>query len=98
MCRPTPVHYRVTANKLVRDLLDQNIIKRSQEKRSVWCTLAHIFEKPNRVPMDDFSYLNSCLVRVQAQVFATGEEIRQQLGSDCCVCGSAWMPYRHTIK
>ena len=47
-------------------------------------------EKPGRVPLSlrlvvDFSHMNSCLIRAQLQVFPTGEEIRQQLGSECNV-------------
>ena len=66
--RATPVHYRETADKLVRDLLNQDIIGRSRDKRSIWCASAHVVETPNRVPMAlrlvvDFSDLNSCVIR-----------------------------------
>ena len=89
-CRPTPVHYRETGEKLVKDLLDQRIIQRCGSSRSEYCAPAHFVEKPGRVPLAlrlvvDFTRLNEQLIRDQPQVFPTGEEIRQQLGADCCV-------------
>ena len=89
-CRPTPAHYREMGRKLVQDLLDQRIIERSGEGRSEYCAPAHFVEKPGRVPLAlrlvvDFTRLNEQLIRDQPQVFPTGEEIRQQLGPDCCV-------------
>ena len=89
-CRPTPAHYRETGEKLVQDLLDQRIIQRCGASRSEYCAPAHFVEKPGRVPLAlrlvvDFTKLNDQLIRDQPQVFPTGEEIRQQLGADCCV-------------
>jgi hypothetical protein len=89
-CRPTPAHYRATGEKLVQDLLDQRIIERSCTGRSEYCAPAHFMEKPGRVPLAlwlvvDFTRLNEQLICNQPQVFPTGEEIRQQLGPDCCV-------------
>ena len=89
-CRPTPVHYRETAAKLVQDLLDQRVIERCGSSRSEYCAPAHFVGKPGRVPLAlclvvDFTRLNEQLIRDQSQVFPTGEEIRQQLGHDCRV-------------
>ena len=43
----------------------------------------------------DYTGFNSCLIRDQAQVFPTGEEIRQQLGPECKVwiCMDALLAY-----
>ena len=76
--------------KLVYDLLDQIIIENWGNSRSEWCALAHFVENPGRVPLVlrlvvDFSHLNECLIWGQPQVFPTGEEIWQQLGSKCVV-------------
>ena len=51
---------------------------------------AHFEEKPGRDPLAlglvvDYSALNACLIKDQAQVFPMGKEIRQQLGPECCV-------------
>ena len=74
----------------MQDLLDQRIIQRCGASRSEYCAPAHFLEKPGRVPLAlclvvDFTRLNEQLIRDQPQVFPTGEEIRQQLGPDCCV-------------
>ena len=74
----------------MQDLLDQCIIERCGASRSKYCAPAHFVEKPGRVPLAlrlvmDFTRLNEQLIRNQPQVFPTGEEIRQQLGSDCKV-------------
>ena len=45
-CRPTPAHYRATAQKLLEDLLDQNITEYCGDSRSEWCSPAHFVEKP----------------------------------------------------
>ena len=70
-------------------MLDQNIIGYSGDRRSEWCAQAHFVEKPNRTLLAlrlvvDFLYINSCPIRDQAQLFPTGEEIRQQLDPECC--------------
>ena len=54
---------------------------------------ANFVKMPSRVPLaprlaKDYTHLNSCFItsdRDQAQVFSTGEEIRQQLGKECQV-------------
>ena len=51
---------------------------------------AHIVEKPVRVPLAlrllvDYTGLNFCLIRDQAQLFPTGEEIMQWLSKQCKV-------------
>ena len=89
-CRPAPTHYRETGRKPVQGLLDLRIIQRSGEGRSEYCAPAHFVEKPGKVPQAlclvvDFTRLNEQLICNQPQVFSTGEEIRQQLGPDCCV-------------
>ena len=88
-CCNSPVNYRPTADKLVDNLLYQNITGYSGDQSSKWCSPAHFVEKPNRVPLAlklivDFSFLNSCLIWDQAQAFPTGEEIRQLLDPECC--------------
>ena len=73
--------------RLVKDLLDQNIIARCGDMRSEWCAPAHLVKKPGRVLLAfrlvlDFTRLIKCLIRDQQQVFPMGVEIRQQLGSE----------------
>ena len=58
--------------------------------RSEWCTPVHFVKNPGRVLLPfclvvDFTLLNDCLIQDQPQVFSTGEEIRQQLASECKV-------------
>ena len=70
----TLMHYLATAKKLVEDLNDQNIIVHAAKQRSERCAPAHFVEKPRIVPlalrlMVDYTRLNSCLIRDQAQVF-----------------------------
>ena len=99
-CRPTPAHYRETAAKLVKDLLDQRVIERCGGSRSEYCAPAHFVKKPGRVPLAlrlvvDFTRLNEQLICDQPQVLPIGEEIRQQLGPDCkvWVCMDALAAY-----
>ena len=66
-CGPTPAYYKETGMKLVKDLLDQNIIAKCGNSRSQWCAPAHIAETPGKVPLTlrlvvDFTCLNNCLV------------------------------------
>ena len=86
-CRPTPLHYMETADKLLADLMAQGVIKEAGDTRSEWCIPAHFVIKPNRVPLAlrlvcDFTNLNSYLIRDQPATFPTGDDIRKQLGSD----------------
>ena len=88
--RPTLAHYWSTSNKLLDDLLEQDIIGYAGDQRSEWCAPAHYVEKPNMGPFTlrlgvDLTRLNSCLIIDQPKVFPTREEIRQQLGSKCKV-------------
>ena len=58
---------------------------------------AHFVEKPGRVPLalrlvGDYTQLNFCLIRDQALVFPTWEEIRQQLGKECQVWATSCSP------
>ena len=89
-CRPTPLHYMETADKLLADLMTQGVIEEAGDTRSEWCSPAHFVPKPNRVPLAlrlvcDFTNLNSYLTRDQPATFPTGDDIRKQLGSDCKV-------------
>ena len=86
-CRPSPLHYTETANKLVTDLLLHGVIWESGDMRSKWVSAVHFVSKPNRVPLTlrlvvDYTRINDCLIRDQATVFPTSEEIRQMLGAD----------------
>ena len=89
-CRPTPLHYMETADRLLADLMAQRVIRESTDTRSEWCSPGHFVAKPNRVPLAlrlvcDFTGLNSYLIRDQPATFPTGDDIRKQLGPECKV-------------
>ena len=70
--------------------MDQNIIGYSRDKRNEWYALAHFVKKSSRVTLAlrlvvNYTGLNSCLIRDQAQAFPTREEIRQHLRKECKV-------------
>ena len=86
-CRPTPLHYMETADKLLADLMAQGVIEEAGNTRSEWCSPAHFVPKFIRVPLAlqpvcDFTNLNSYLTRDQPATFSTGDDIRKQLGPD----------------
>ena len=88
--QPSPAQYWSTSKKRVANLLKLNIIVYTGDQRSEWCAQAHLVEKAVGVLLAprllvDYTSLNSCLIRDQAQVFPTGEEMRQQLGKECKV-------------
>ena len=89
-CRPTPLHYKETADKLIEDLMAQGVIEEAGDTRSEWCSPAHFVQKVGRVPLAlclvcDFMNLNSYLTCDQPATFPTGDDIRKQLGAECQV-------------
>ena len=79
-CRPTPLHFMETADKLLADLVAQGVIEEAGDTRSEWCSPAHFVPKLHRVPLAlclvcDFTNLNSYLIRDQPATFPTGDDI-----------------------
>ena len=86
-CRPTPLHYTETADRLLADLMAQGVVEEAGDTKSEWCSPAHFGAKPNRVPLSlrlvcDFTGLNSYLTHDQPATFPTGDDIRMQLGPE----------------
>ena len=47
-CRPTPLHFMETADKLIADLIAQGVIEEAGGTRSEWCSPAHFVQKAGR--------------------------------------------------